>query len=205
MSKKLLEMQQQMLGSRDVKVRDVPKKIKAELRTYQKEGANWLERLRQMHLNGILADDMGLGKTLQAIIVITQYLTDNPKSVSLIISPTSLVYNWKEEFHKFNPEIKTLIIDGTPTQRKKLIEQIHDYDVIITSYSLLQKDIEAYSATTLGYVILDEAQHIKNRGTRNAKSVKRSGCCCNSASNCSACVRARIRFSASSGAALNRM
>lgn len=172
MSKKLLEMQQQMLGARDVKVRDVPKIIKAELRTYQKEGANWLERLRQMHLNGILADDMGLGKTLQAIIVITQYQIDNPKSVSLIICPTSLVYNWKEEFHKFNPQLKTLIVDGTPTQRKKLIEQINDYDVIITSYSLLQKDIESYGSTVFGYVILDEAQHIKNRGTRNAKSVK---------------------------------
>jgi SNF2 family DNA or RNA helicase len=172
MSKRLKEIQQQMLGTKEIVVRDVPKEIKAELRKYQIEGANWLERLRNMHLNGILADDMGLGKTLQAIIVLTQNKIDNPKSCSLVVSPTSLVYNWKEELSKFNPKLKTLIVDGTPTQRKKLIEGINDYDVILTSYSLLQKDIEHYQAHKFAFCILDEAQHIKNRSTRNAKSVK---------------------------------
>ncbi len=172
MTKSLKEIQQQMLGTKSVKVREVPKEIEATLRPYQIDGAEWLERLRKMHLNGILADDMGLGKTLQAIIVITQNKTDNPKSVSLIVCPTSLIYNWSEEFTKFNANIKTLAIDGTPVQRKKLIDTIEDYDVIITSYSLLQKDIDHYQKHTFAYTILDEAQHIKNRGTRNAKSVK---------------------------------
>ncbi|MCB1111352.1 MAG: DEAD/DEAH box helicase [Chlamydiia bacterium] len=172
MTKKLKEIREQMLGVRNVKVRTVSKQVKADLRSYQTEGVQWLERLRQMHLNGILADDMGLGKTLQAIAVITQDKIDNPKNVSLIVCPTSLVYNWKEEFHKFNPKLKTLIIDGTPTQRKRLVESIDKYDVVITSYSLLQKDIENYQNTVFGYAVLDEAQHIKNRGTRNAKSVK---------------------------------
>ncbi|MEC7839705.1 MAG: SNF2-related protein [Chlamydiota bacterium] len=172
MSKRLKEIQQQMLGNKSVKVRSVPEIIQATLRPYQIDGAEWLERLRSMHLNGILADDMGLGKTLQAIIVVTQNKIDNPKSVSLIVCPTSLIYNWAEEFSKFNSKLKTLTIDGTPVQRKKLIDTIEDYDVIITSYSLLQKDIDHYQDHPFAYTILDEAQHIKNRGTRNAKSVK---------------------------------
>lgn len=172
MSPKLQEIQQQMLGNRPLDPSPIPKEIDAVLRSYQSEGVSWLERLRYMHLNGILADDMGLGKTLQAIIAISQYKRANPKSLSLVICPTSLVYNWKEEFAKFNPKLKVLPVDGTPLQRKKLQNNINDFDIIITSYSLLQKDIEFYKTIPFGYAILDEAQHIKNRGTRNAKSVK---------------------------------
>jgi SNF2 family DNA or RNA helicase len=172
MSNKLYEIQQQMLGISPLESREIPSEINATLRTYQKEGISWLERLRYMHLSGILADDMGLGKTLQAIIAVTQHKNDNPKAISLIICPTSLVYNWKEEFAKFNPNLKVLPVDGTPVQRKKLLNDIKDFDVIITSYSLLQKDIEFYKTIPFSYSILDEAQHIKNRSTRNAKSVK---------------------------------
>jgi SNF2 family DNA or RNA helicase len=125
-----------------------------------------------MHLNGILADDMGLGKTLQAIIAVTQHKNLNPKSFAIVVCPTSLVYNWKEEFTKFNPKLCVLPVDGTPSQRKKLQTDIKNFDVVITSYSLLQKDIEFYKTIPFSYAILDEAQHIKNRGTRNAKSVK---------------------------------
>lgn len=172
MSQKLKDIQQQMLGTKAVEVRDVPSDIQATLRPYQLDGAQWLERLRNMHLNGILADDMGLGKTLQAIIVVTQNKIDFPDDVSLIVCPTSLIYNWAEEFTKFNSKLKVLTVDGTPVQRKKLIDTLNDYDVLITSYTLLQKDIEYYQEYNFAYTILDEAQHIKNRGTRNAKSVK---------------------------------
>ncbi len=171
-STKLKNIQKQMLGKKAVKTNDVPKAVQATLRGYQKEGVEWLDKLRIMHLNGILADDMGLGKTLQAIIAITQKKLDKPKAQALIVCPTSLIYNWKEEFHKFNPELTTLVVDGTPTQRKKLLGTLKGYDVIITSYSLLQKDVEQYQKVPFEYCILDEAQHIKNRGTRNAKSVK---------------------------------
>jgi SNF2 family DNA or RNA helicase len=150
----------------------VPKEINATLRPYQHEGIGWLERLRHMHLNGILADDMGLGKTVQAIIAVTQNKAKHPQSISIIVCPTSLVYNWKEEFNRFNPKLKVLPVDGTPAQRKKLQTEIKKYDIVITSYSLLQKDIEFYKTIPFSYAILDEAQHIKNRGTRNAKSVK---------------------------------
>ena len=86
---------------------EIPKAIQATLRSYQIDGVSWLERLRQMHLNGILADDMGLGKTLQAIIAVTQHKMENPKALSIVVCPTSLVYNWKEEFAKFNPNIES--------------------------------------------------------------------------------------------------
>lgn len=172
MSPKLYEMQQQMLGLRAHEAQPIPKIIQAELRSYQKEGVEWLERLRCMHLNGILADDMGLGKTLQAIIAITQHHKDHPEAKSIVVCPTSLIYNWKEEFTKFNPKLRVLTVDGTPTQRKKLINCLSKFDVVVTSYSLIQKDIEYYETVPFAYAILDEAQHIKNRSTRNAKSVK---------------------------------
>lgn len=172
MSAKLRKIQQQMRGETNFTPREIPKAIQASLRAYQIDGVSWLERLRQMHLNGILADDMGLGKTLQAIIAVTQHKLDHPQSLSIVVCPTSLVYNWKEEFAKFNPQMKVLPVDGTPTQRKKLLTEVKHFDLVITSYSLLQKDIEIYKAMPFSYAILDEAQHIKNRGTRNAKSVK---------------------------------
>ncbi|PJD97058.1 MAG: helicase [Parachlamydia sp.] len=172
MTAKLQEVQQQMLGKQVFNAKQVPEIINAKLREYQIEGVNWLERLRHMHLNGILADDMGLGKTLQAIIAVTQSKIDYPDSIAIVICPTSLVYNWQEEFTKFHPQLRTLPVDGSPAHRKKLIKGIKNYDVVITSYTLLQKDIEYYQSTKFRYCILDEAQHIKNRGTRNAKSVK---------------------------------
>ncbi len=169
---KLQEIQQQMLGHIPFKNREIPSSIKACFRNYQIDGVGWLDRLRSMHLNGILADDMGLGKTLQAITILTQYKMENPNQISIVVCPTSLVYNWKEEFAKFNPEFSILAVDGNPTQRKKLLSDLESYDIIITSYTLLQKDIEFYKTIPFGYAILDEAQHIKNRGTRNAQSVK---------------------------------
>lgn len=172
MTERLQEIQQQMLGTRSFEPSPIPKEIKATLRSYQCEGVHWLERLRHMHLNGILADDMGLGKTLQAIIAVTQHKLANPETLTIVICPTSLVYNWKEEFAKFNPRLKVLPVDGTPVQRKKLLNDITDFDIVITSYSLLQKDIDFYKTIVFAYAILDEAQNIKNRGTRNAKSVK---------------------------------
>ncbi|MDN3505959.1 MAG: DEAD/DEAH box helicase [Simkaniaceae bacterium] len=170
-SDKLVEIRKQMLGEKKLKTSLIPKEIQADLRSYQKEGVHWLERLRTMFLGGVLADDMGLGKTLQAIVALSQ-LTKKKLGCALIVCPTSLLYNWQEEFHKFNPNFKVMVVDGVPSNRKKLIAKLQKYDAVITSYTLLQKDIEQYQETTFSCVILDEAQHIKNRGTRNARSVK---------------------------------
>jgi SNF2 family DNA or RNA helicase len=168
---RLIDIRKQILGENPVVTSEVPKAINATLRSYQLEGVKWLERLRNMYLNGILADDMGLGKTLQAIVTISQYKSKN-RGPSLIVCPTSLLYNWKEECSKFNRKLKAIVVDGIPSYRKKTIESVADYDVVITSYTLLQKDIESYKDVSFAYMVLDEAQHIKNRGTRNAKSVK---------------------------------
>lgn len=172
MTKRLVEIQRQMLGLSAFSPTEVPKEIQATLRPYQVEGVQWLERLRKMHLNGILADDMGLGKTLQAIITLTQYHKKAKAEPSIVVCPTSLVYNWKEELNKFNPNLRVFVVDGAPQYRKKALTEIDQFDVVIVSYSLLQKDIEFYKEGQFSYAILDEAQHIKNRGTRNAKSVK---------------------------------
>lgn len=170
-SDRLIDIREQILGQKQMPSLAVPPSIKAELRSYQLDGVKWLERLRFMHLGGILADDMGLGKTLQAIVAISQLLAQEGGQ-ALIVCPTSLLYNWKEELHKFNPLLKPLVVDGIPQNRKKLIDALDEFDVVITSYTLLQKDLEAYQKTCFQYIVLDEAQHIKNRTTRNAKSVK---------------------------------
>lgn len=172
MSKKLREIRAQMLGEKTLALAEVPKEIKADLREYQKEGVQWLLRLQNMYLNGILADDMGLGKTLQAIAAITAYHKEHKEAVSLIVCPTSLLFNWKEEFAKFNPNLKVAVVEGIPSQRKKMLSDLKGLDVLITSYTLMQKDIEFYKNYNFAYAILDEAQHIKNRFTRNARSVK---------------------------------
>ncbi len=171
-SPELKEIRSQLLGESKMSFSEIPKEIQATLRPYQEEGVHWVERLRHMYLNGILADDMGLGKTLQAISAITQLKKKHQKGTALIVCPTSLLYNWKEEVAKFNPNLPTLVIDGAPSVRKKLVQSLSEYAVAVTSYTLLQKDVDLYKEVHFSYLILDEAQHIKNRGTRNAKSVK---------------------------------
>lgn len=170
-TEQLMQIRKQMLGETNLVFSPIPPAVQATLRNYQIEGVKWLERLRLMFLNGILADDMGLGKTLQAICALTQYMSKKGGS-ALIVCPTSLLYNWKEEIAKFNPDLRAVVVDGVPSNRKRCVEQLSQLDVLITSYTLLQKDIDLYREIPFGYVILDEAQHIKNRGTRNARSVK---------------------------------
>src|SRR5581483_390462 len=128
LSNRLKEIQSQIFDMSSCDAPPIPKTIKAELRNYQEEGVHWLSRLRLMGLNGILADDMGLGKTLQAICAVTQYI-EKAKSVnkkdyptlSLIVCPTSLVDNWKEEFARYQPKVKVATCTGTPTERKKIL------------------------------------------------------------------------------------
>lgn len=152
---------------------ELPENLKKVLRNYQKYGYKWLRVLSANHFGGILADDMGLGKTAQVISMLSatkQETTD----VSLIVCPASLVYNWQAEFDKFAPEMTTLVIAGTQNDRKELIEQAKTtkYDVLITSYDLLKRDIAEYEDMEFAYQIIDEAQYIKTHTTAAAKSVK---------------------------------
>ena len=151
----------------------IPSKFNTILHSYQKEGARWLHRLRDFGLGGILADDMGLGKTVQAICALSEIHDAGHKAApSLIICPTSLVDNWKEEFNRFDPSLNVVTFVGTPGERRKLLAQKNGVDVFVTSYGVIQRDLEYFEPLSFSYVILDEAQAIKNRETRNARSVK---------------------------------
>jgi SNF2 family DNA or RNA helicase len=156
----------------------VPNNIQAELRPYQVTGYKWLRTLAEHELGGILADDMGLGKTLQSIVYIASILReDNNKNATrphfLIVCPTSLIYNWLDEIENFAPFITASVISGVPQERKELIESYQNYDVLITSYPLIRRDITIYEEINFHTVFIDEAQFIKNESSLNAKSVKR--------------------------------
>lgn len=150
---------------------EVPTEVNASLRSYQVTGYKWLRTLADNNLGGILADDMGLGKTLQSIV----YMAANKERPYLIVCPSSLVYNWQEEIEKFAPFLKTEIVVGTPEERVASINRAKDddgIDVVITSYPLIRRDIEAYAGIQFHTMFIDEAQFIKNANSRNAKSVK---------------------------------
>ncbi|MVX65081.1 ATP-dependent helicase [Clostridium chromiireducens] len=145
----------------------LPHGLQAKLREYQKDGYNWFRTLDFLGFGGILGDEMGLGKTLQTITL----LLSKPNSKTLIIAPTSLIYNWKNEFKKFAPSMKIAISNGNKEERIELIKNYKEYDVIITTYNLLRRDLELYDME-FDYCILDEAQNIKNQSSLSAKSVK---------------------------------
>ena len=140
------------------------------LRDYQKEGVQWLSMMRDSGFNGILADDMGLGKTLQVIALLD---SEASGKTSIVICPASLIYNWEDEIHRFSKMLKCKCICGNAKQRAVGIASYSQYDVLITSYDYIRRDIELYEAMTFYYVILDEAQYIKNQKTRNALCVKK--------------------------------
>jgi superfamily II DNA or RNA helicase len=142
------------------------------LRPYQKEGVAWLHFLRRNGFGGILADEMGLGKTLQALafMATTQQERLGTTRPCLIVCPTSLVFNWEFEARKFTPDLKVLKLTGP--DRARLFAEIPRYDLVITSYGLVRRDAEQLRDVEFDTVILDEAQHIKNRQTQNAQAVK---------------------------------
>ena len=148
----------------------VPQNYSHILRDYQVQGFKWLKTMSEYGFGGILADDMGLGKTLQVMTLIEDSIGEN--HVSLVVAPATLIYNWQDEINKFSKKLRTICITGNISQRKKLIESIPDYDVVITSYDYIRRDYELYKDYQFYYFILDEAQYIKNQSTKNAQTVK---------------------------------
>ena len=140
-----------------------PTGLHAELRRYQEEGVEWLNFLKLHDLNGILADDMGLGKTLQTLTHILQ-TKDQEKGPVLVVAPTSVVPNWVAEIKKFTPSLKPLMLQGP--KRRRLFPHIPHADVIITSFALLQRDIDELKKHHFRLAVLDEAQHIKNASAK---------------------------------------
>ena len=143
-----------------------------QLRNYQKLGVKWLYILYKTHLGGILADEMGLGKTYEAICFIKEVLKDNKNSKILIITPTSLIYNWEKELVKFSPNIKYLIIYDNKIKRKKLYDFYNDYNIFITSYGLIRNDNDYYLNKKFDICLIDEAQNIKNYYTLLSNKIK---------------------------------
>ena len=158
--------------NRLMKVKEQTIQLKGEykslLRTYQQQGIQWLYDLKNMGLNGILADDMGLGKTLQVLVFYEQYVSK--EKPSLIVCPSSLMYNWMSEIEKFKIDVDAVCVTGTQDVRKDIIKENHE--LYITTYDYLRRDVELYMSMEFEYIVLDEAQFIKNPKTKNAQSVK---------------------------------
>ncbi|MBR6966789.1 MAG: DEAD/DEAH box helicase [Clostridia bacterium] len=143
------------------------------LRDYQQRGYEWMYALDRMRMGGVLADDMGLGKTVQVIALLQTAREDG--RTSLVVAPTSLTYNWLSEIRRFAPELSTVILNGTAVQRAGMIRHIAehgDVDIAITSYPLIRRDIELLKDIRFRFLILDEAQNIKNAGSVAAQAVK---------------------------------
>ncbi|MFV0274779.1 MAG: SNF2-related protein [Bacilli bacterium] len=146
----------------------LPNDFKTKLRDYQIEGYKWLHFLRHYNFPGILADDMGLGKTIQTLAFIQSINVDK----TIIVVPTSLLYNWENEILKHTPNMKYLIFTGDINTRKDLIETFNEFNIILTTYGTIRNDIKLFKDKTFDYCILDEAQYIKNYNTVISKTIK---------------------------------
>ena len=157
---------------------EAPESLGEILRPYQAYGYKWLKTLKAAGFGGILADEMGLGKTLQTIAFFLSAKEEGEEKPALVICPASLVYNWKEELHRFAPGLSVTVLGGNASERKKLLKKIEEdekdqiSDVYITSYDLLKRDIVLYESLAFSTCVLDEAQFIKNQKAAAAKSVK---------------------------------
>lgn len=143
--------------------------LNAVLRDYQQDGLNWLQLMRKSHFNGVLADDMGLGKTVQTLAHL-QYEKEQGRlnQASLIIAPTSLVGNWLAEANRFTPELKVLVYHGS----ERHLDAFNEFDLIISTYGLIQRDKDKFTTQHFYYLILDEAQFIKNARTKTTQIIQ---------------------------------
>ena len=181
------------LLNKEFKRKLVPKALNAELRPYQKEGFKWINEITDLGFGGVLADDMGLGKTLQIIA----FLLSQKKSKSIVVVPTSVIYNWMDEFEKFAPRIRVGLVHGSKSKRDKVLRDFkrglgikieeenlkeksyEKYDVLLTTYGTLKNDEKAYENLSFDYCIIDEAQNIKNPTVQATLSVKNIKSRCN--------------------------
>ena len=171
LSKSFRSFTEEAQRGRALKRLAIPRPFSGILRTYQKEGVEWMAFLRRYRFGGILADDMGTGKTLQALTALSMHRQDGLPS--LVIAPKTLLHNWEREAALFAPHLKTAVVAGSPAERAALLSRAGEYDLLITSYPLLQKDLPQYEAQQFNYCVLDEAQYVKNPRTRGAHAVKK--------------------------------
>lgn len=165
------QIKERLANFKEISKLQKPRGLKATLRNYQKEGLNWLNFLDEYSFGGCLADDMGLGKTLQ-IISFLKHLKNNkkPEKATLIVLPTSLIFNWQEELKKFAPSLK--FINHTGTNRRNDTSEFDDTDLVLTTYGIVIRDIEVLKEYQFHYCILDESQAIKNPNSQRFKGLK---------------------------------
>ncbi len=168
--KELLDKKRKLREFEEIKVIALPNNINAQLRDYQVHGYQWLNFLDEFGWGGCLADDMGLGKTLQMLTFLKGQIDKYPDQPNLVVVPTSLVYNWASEIEKFVPDIKFLVHYGN-SRSKNIEEDFATSSLIITSYGILVNEIESFARVKFRYVILDEAQAIKNVSSQRYKAV----------------------------------
>lgn len=151
-----------------------PQEFRGTLRTYQQAGLDWLYFLYDFNFGGILADDMGLGKTVQVIALLQKLKEEGKLSRPvLIVVPLTLIFNWKEEVHRFAPNLNVLAYHGSRTERMKMQGRFQEYDVILCSYGVVLQDQKFLSTFQFEYVILDESQKVKNPQTKTYRAVKK--------------------------------
>lgn len=165
---------QQLSNFEEIEDIEMPVHFNGKLRSYQKAGYNWFNFLRKYNFGGCLADDMGLGKTIQTLALLQKLKeeasADAIQSTSLIVMPTSLIYNWLNEAKKFSPKLK--ILSHTGSFRSKDVQKFANYDVVITTYGVTRVDIDLLSHYYFQYIILDESQNIKNPSSKSFKAVR---------------------------------
>ena len=166
-------LRERLANFRGVNAVALPANINAEMRPYQKDGFDFLCHLARVKLGGVLADDMGLGKTLQTLAWLAWLKEQHARKHKpvLVICPASVLHNWRREAEKFTPSMKVLVLESGPA-RHNLRKQIPQYDIIVTNYALLRRDLEALKKFSFRAVILDEAQFIKNPSAQVSQSVK---------------------------------
>lgn len=148
----------------------IPKGLQAVLREYQFVGYQWLKMLGHYQFGGILADEMGLGKTLQMITYLLSEKEEHQQLSALVVAPASLIYNWQAELKRFAPDLSLQTISGTAAEREEQLQQ--PVDVRITSYNSFRQDQQLYQELSINYLVMDEAQMVKNSGTKTAKALR---------------------------------
>ncbi|WP_027801735.1 DEAD/DEAH box helicase [Paraburkholderia dilworthii] len=165
------ELAQRLQAGPGLREVPAPRGLRAELRAYQQQGLNWMQYLREQGLAGVLADDMGLGKTVQTLAhILAEKEAGRLDRPALIVVPTTLVHNWREEARRFAPELNVLVLNGP--QRKERFEQIGEHELILTTYALLWRDQKVLAEHEYHLLILDEAQYVKNATTKAAQAIR---------------------------------
>ncbi|MBI1346512.1 helicase SNF2 [bacterium] len=165
------EMRERLANFSGVQQVEEGKQFKGELRSYQREGLGWMQFLEDFHFGGCLADDMGLGKTIQMLAFLNLRQKRKPKKLpSLIIVPKSLMFNWRQECERFTPDIAVMEYSGL--DRARLRDSFNQHDLILTTYGTLRRDVMSLKEFEFDYIVLDEAQAIKNSGSQVAKAVR---------------------------------